>query len=115
MGALLSGSSIGLGGLIALISIWVSKGFDSAVAVFAMVCFGWCPVFLLCPFFGLFVYLENKSWYALKMWSAGAAVATLINLIVGGVAILLASWLAHNDSPSRSDDVAETGLCFQAV
>ncbi len=95
MGIIMSFASVGFFSTIALIWTWISESFAEAVAAFAVVCLVSCPVLLFFPIMGLCVSLSNKSWYALKLWTASTTVSILINVTAGGAALLLGSWLQN--------------------
>lgn len=81
--------TIGLVGSVALVVTWMSKGFIQALITFGMVGVVGSSCLLVCPLLGLLASFSNKSWYALKLWSAAAGLAILFNVVIGSTALWL--------------------------
>lgn len=102
--ALMVAGTIGLGGCITLIVAGISQGFIQILIDFGMIVVLGSTWLLLCPIMGLLASIANKSWYALKLWSAAAGLALLVNVVIGSAAL----WLGLQLRDSTDQEVAAT-------
>ena len=93
-GVLISLGSVGLFGSIAFIWTWIQEGFADALLALGLVCFFACPVIMLFPIVGAIVSIRQKSLYTFKLWLSAAFASVCVNLIGGGIAFGLGSWLS---------------------
>ncbi len=91
-GAMSLGSVGGIAG-IALVWTWISQSFADALIWYGIVSLYSCLGLCLFPVFGALVSISNKSWYALKIWSAATVVSIVFNIVVGGTALWCGSFL----------------------
>ncbi len=103
--------TIGLVGSVSLVVTWITKGFIQALITFGMIGVFGSSWLLLCPLLGLLASISNKSWYALKLWSAAAGLALLFNVVIGSAAL----WLGFQLRDSTDREKPEAAMLSTAA